>query len=69
MEIKDLDMHCGNCSDYLMDLCDRYTPYQSTKIPLCCMEKFENLDSKKKEDIKEIEKWCKENLQEWSEEE
>lgn len=69
MKLKELDMHCGNCSDDLMELCDRYTPHDVIIIPICCFEKFEELDSDNEKDIKTIQRYCEENLEEWDIEE
>lgn len=64
-EVKKLDTHCGICS--ILDICDIYTPMDSNYKPLCYQDELQNLDDKK--DKEKIEKWCKENLEEWSEEE
>ena len=58
MKLSKLDMHCSLCSDDLSELCDEYTPYQtSERIPLCCIEALEELDDKR--DIEQIKEYCK----------
>lgn len=66
MKLEELDTHCVNCPNDLMSLCDRYTPANSIKIPICCFEEFKDLDAEK--DIDKITEYCEENLEEWTEE-
>lgn len=63
MILKNLEQHCGNCS--ILELCDIYTPADSSYKSLCYQEEIENLDDKK--DKEKIEKWCENNLEPWGE--
>lgn len=56
--IKDLQMHCGECTLEIFNLCDLFCNLKDNKTALCVQPRFINLDINK-ENIEKIEEILK----------
>lgn len=53
-KVQELNLHCGDCPDCIMELCNRFCNYEEGKTALCCQPRLEDVKIKDNEKILDI---------------